>query len=184
MATNEEVQLGAFDESIVTRVKPIELEGEIPEHMRRPISEVMVALAEPDERSRLLTWLVLGARTVVQGQFALAQMEPAKVSETLQGMVYDQDQVRGWLDLRCNILATGDRPELVTAFLDRVIIGAPATALYQDYQIWAQAKTQVPVSQITFTRRIRQALRITGVRKVRGRLDSGELVTMLPITLR
>lgn len=183
MATNEEVQLGAFDESIRTRIKPIELEGEIPPSHRRPISAVSGELATPDERTGLLTWLVLGARAAAEGQPALDRLEPAKVRESLSNMVFDQNTVLGWMDARAIALASGERPDLLGQFAQRLIVGTSVQILFHDYTMWAQAKGQVPVQQVAFTRRVQEALRINTSLKVRDTID-GERVRMLPLVLK
>lgn len=183
MATNEEVQLGAFDDSIRTRIKPIELDGEITADARKPISQVAIELAQPDERTALLTWLVLGARSVASGQSALDALEPAKIAESFSNMVFDQDSVMSWIDTRCVALATGERPELVTAFVNREIVGASVQTLFQDYTMWAQVKGMVSVSQVAFTRRVHATLRIGSQLKVRDSIN-GERVRMLPLALK
>jgi len=183
MATNEEVQLGAFDESIRTRIKPIELEGEIPPDARRPISQVLTELSTPDERTGLLTWLVLGARAVVDGQPALDRLEPAKIGESLSNMVFDQDSVLAWIDARCVPVATGERPDLLSAFALREIKGSTVGVLFHDYTMWTQAKGIVPVTQVGFTRRVQSSLRINSSMKIRDTVD-GERVRMLPLVLK
>lgn len=183
MATNEEVQLGAFDDSIRTRIKPIELEGEIPLEHRRPISAVLAELSTPEERTGLLTWLVLGARTVVEGQTALDRLEPAKISESFSNMVFDQDSVLAWIDTRCIAVATGERPDLLQQFVLRELRGSPVSELIHDYMMWAQAKGVVPVSQVAFTRRVQANLRINSSMKVRDTID-GERIRMLPLILK
>jgi putative DNA primase/helicase len=182
MATNEEVQLGSFDQSVRTRIKPIELAGEITEKDRRPVSLVQQELADPDERTRLLAWLVAGARAC--SVKSLDDFEPASVGISVSEMIYDQDSVLSWMDVCCHVLASGDHLELVEQFKAGVIRGTDSNELYQHYMLWTTAHGKRPVSSQSFTRRIFGALKLPSSVRVRPRAEDGSRMNMVPLLIK
>jgi putative DNA primase/helicase len=159
LATNHDLRLGEFDESVRSRLRVIDVPHPIPPEARR--LNVVDELRE--EAAGLLAWAVAGAVEF----YRVGMADPERVRVAADELADEEDPVTRFL-----------RDATEPAPVDQ---GASMTALYNAYLAWSAAEGyDHPLIRLTLGKRIAARLGVRATQLPRVRVD-GEMSRLYPL---